>query len=208
MRLSAQVRCRRPAAGCSCRSPSGDYMAGDRGHGRQNGRLDGTAAWTRPASSRAGEGIETTPADMAGVVDYRGEISVTADDPEAVAAVDRLAVGRSEGNLRRAAASAASGGEHLPWPAVESGGGISGGVGPALRTRRLARAPAGRAALRIGEAALGVEVLLAGGKYELLAAVGADQNLVRVHENPWTPLSSRLVRVLAARVRGPVCRAT
>src|SRR5207245_11523197 len=54
----------------------------------------------------------------------------------------------------------------------------------------LAAGTARRTTARLGEPALCVEVLLTGGEHELLAAIGAGQILVVVHETK-TPLGSR-----------------
>src|SRR3954454_11804299 len=60
-----------------------------------------------------------------------------------------------------------------------------------------------RTATRLGEPALCVEVLLTRGEHELLAAIGAGQILVVVHETK-TPLGSRAIPpgFLASAVRG------
>ena len=123
--------------------------------------------------------------------------SVAAGAPEAVAAIDGLAIGRLERHLGRAAALAAGGRVHLARAAIVA----SAVGGTALRSGGLSRSAAGTAALGFGESPLGVEVLLARGKYELLAAVGADQNLVRVHENLELLSVARSLRVLAANPR-------
>src|SRR5262249_59273751 len=56
----------------------------------------------------------------------------------------------------------------------------------------LAAGSARRTSARLGEPALCVEVLLTRGEHELLAAVGAGQILVAVHETK-TPLGSRAI---------------
>ena len=67
----------------------------------------------------------------------------------------------------------------------------------------LAAGPTRRAAARLGEATLRVEVLLGCGEHEFLSAVRTGQVLVVVHENE-TPLGSRRdpVGFLASAVRG------
>ena len=85
---------------------------------------------------------------------------------EALAAVDRTVGLRLEGDTSLAAAGSAGSGEVL-----------TGAAG-----RVLAGVTAGLAALRlILEAALRVELLLTGGKGELVAALFAYQDLVFVH---------------------------
>src|SRR5664279_4878304 len=127
--------------------------------------------------------------------------------PEAVAAIDGFAAGRAERDLGVAAAVAAGGREHLAWAAITGaavaartvraaravaavtrrGTAVSAGVTAATAVGRvpggLAACPAAGAAARLGEVALGVEILLAGSEHEFLPTVGAGQVLVGVHEN-------------------------
>src|SRR5262249_38533806 len=68
-------------------------------------------------------------------------------------------------------------------------------AGPAAAVRVASSLPAGsarRTAPWVGEPALCVEVLLTRGEHELLAAIGASQVLVVVHETK-TPLGSRAI---------------
>jgi hypothetical protein len=132
--------------------------------------------------------------------------SVAAGGSEAVVAVNRLAVGRLERNLCRLATPAARGREHLPrapvQPSTEPE--AAAATRAPLGSSGLAGAATRRAPLWICEAALGVEVLLAGSEHELLPAICANQNLVRIHGTQELlsaaapSVSSRL------RVRGPV----
>ena len=85
---------------------------------------------------------------------------------EAVAAIDRTVRLGLEGHLGLAAAGSADSGEVL-----------TGATG-----RVLAGVTAGLAALGLVlEAALGIELLLTGGKGKLVDALFADQDLVSVH---------------------------
>ena len=88
---------------------------------------------------------------------------------EAVAAIDRAVIARLEGNLAGLAAVGADSVEHLARRAGDAFAGIA----------------AGFAALGlVGEALLGVKLLLTGGENEFLSAILADQGLVSVHEIP------------------------
>src|SRR6185503_47354 len=74
-------------------------------------------------------------------------------------------------------------------------------------TGGLAARSTARAAARLGEASLRVEVLLGRGEHEFLSTVRAGQILVVVHENE-TPLGSRREPVGLSRVsreRSPSC---
>jgi len=115
---------------------------------------------------------------------------------EAVVAVDRLAVGRAEGDLGLAAAARAGGREHLTRatagavaratvgrPTAGAGAVAAGAVArstTAVTTGSLAAGAAGRAATGVAELALSVELLLTGGEGELLPAVGAGKHLIRI----------------------------
>ena len=147
-------------------------------------------------------GTVEPPPDAA--LDCPAARSVAARAPEAIAALDRLPISRLERNLCGTPASAARGGIHLTWTSVVSAAAVATSAVATFWPRGLARGPAGAASLRFGESPLGVEVLLARGEFELLVAVGADQNLVRVHEN-LELLSVAAPSVSSRRcVRGPV----
>src|SRR6185503_19745341 len=131
---------------------------------------------------------------------------------EAVRAIDGLAARRAEGDLSLLAAVRARGAEHLARPAVATVAAAAtataavaaAGPAAAIRVARgLAAGATRRTAPRLGEPTLCVEVLLTGGEHELLAAVGAGQVLVVVHETK-TPLGSRAIPpgFLASAVRG------
>src|SRR4249919_1381491 len=114
-----------------------------------------------------------------------------------------------------ASAAAAAAGAAAAIAAVATAGGIpaAGAIaavaaGPGAGTGAavpgsLAAGPTRRASARLGEPALGVEVLLTRGEHELLPAVRAGQGLVAVHETK-TPLGSRAIPsgFLASAVRG------
>src|SRR4051794_14739706 len=120
---------------------------------------------------------------------------------EAVAAVDRLAAGRAEGDRSLLAAGRAGRSEHLAGTAIVSttttaaavAAGATGIAAGAVATGAIATALAvagslaagatGRAAARLGEATLRVEILLGGSEHEFLSTVRAGQILVVVHEN-------------------------
>src|SRR3954471_13883604 len=148
--------------------------------------------------------------------------SGSAHAPEAVAAIDRLFARRGKRDLRVATAIRAGRSEHL------SGTSIAGAVAAATAVARAAgriaaagsvatvraaatfRVPRGlaggaarRAATRLGEATLRVEILFGGSEDELLSAVRTGQVLVAVHETE-TPLGSRreTIGFLASAVRG------
>ena len=91
---------------------------------------------------------------------------------EAVAAVDRAIVAGLKGHLAGLAALGAHSVIHLAGSTVGTGDAFAG-------------IAAGFAALGlIGEALLGVKLLLTGGENEFLSAILADQGLVSVHEIP------------------------
>ena len=90
---------------------------------------------------------------------------------EALAAVDGTVVVRLEGNLALLAAVGAGSVEHL--------------AGGSLTALSLTGVAAITASLRlVGEALLGVELLLAGGENEFASAILADNGLVSVHVIP------------------------
>jgi len=94
------------------------------------------------------------------------ELALLAHTSEALAAVNRTVGLRLEGNLSLTAAGSAGSGEEL---AGTAGSGLAG-------------VTAGLAALGLVlEATLSVELLLAGGEHELIAAFLAYQSLVFVH---------------------------
>jgi hypothetical protein len=112
---------------------------------------------------------------------------------EAVVAVDRFAVRRSEGNLGLAATAGAGGREHLTWatagavaratirrPTARTRAIAAGAVAraTAVTARGLAAGTARRTATGVAELALSVELLLARGEGELLPAVGAGKHLI------------------------------
>jgi len=91
---------------------------------------------------------------------------------EALAAVDGTVVVRLEGNLALLAAVGANSVEHLA-------------CGSLLTALSLAGVAAITASLGlVGEALLGVELLLAGGENEFASAILADNGLVSVHVIP------------------------
>ena len=124
---------------------------------------------------------------------------------EAIAAVDRLAAGRSEGDLGLFATGRAGGREHLAGATVvaattaTAAAIAAGATGVAARaitaagavraatalavTSSLAAGSAGGAAAGLGEATLRVKILLGRSEHEFLSTVRAGQILVVVHEN-------------------------
>src|SRR6478672_6400792 len=116
---------------------------------------------------------------------------------EAVAAVDRLATGRAEGDGSLLAAGRAGRGEHLAGATIVTAAAAAAIAAGATRVAAgairaaatfavagsLAAGATGRAAARLGEATLRVEILLGGGEHEFLSTVRAGQILVVVHEN-------------------------
>jgi hypothetical protein len=140
---------------------------------------------------------------------------------EAVAAVDGLAARRTEGDLGLLAARGTGRREHFARTAVTvavatatttvatcaagvaSTGAVAGTATLAIASS-LAAGSAGRAPSRLGEAALGIEVLLGRGEHEFLSTVRTGQVLVVVHGNRNSSRRSTrsLHRVLASVVRG------
>jgi hypothetical protein len=158
---------------------------------------------TTPNDPGAGPGSSKNGMERRG----RQGHSVPAHAPEAIAAVDGLAVRGLEGHFGGAAATAAGGREHLPRAAIRACArpiGAAPAPDAAVGSSRLSRVTAGAAPLGLRKPPLGVEVLLARCEYELLAAVGADQNLVRVHGN--LELLSVAVPCLHVTLRRPGSR--
>src|SRR5581483_1168812 len=133
----------------------------------------------------------------AGLVARRARGVAAALLGEAVGAVDRLVAARLERHARLLAALRAGGGEHLapavaaapggvatrgiPAGAITAGAVAAGGVAAGIAAGGAARLSAIRAAARlVGEAAAGVELLLAAGEGERSAAIAAGKGLVCV----------------------------
>ncbi len=116
---------------------------------------------------------------------------------EAVAAVDRLLATGTERHLRLAPAARARGTEHLARTAIVTAAGVPAARGPTRAAGCLAARPARRAASRLGELAVSVELLLARGEHELLAAVGTAQGLVGLCVQRNTPSPAASANLLA-----------
>src|ERR1700690_1360356 len=152
-------------------------------------------------------GTRSGPAEAGALGSVRGqpartpsEIKLAALGCEAIRAIDGLAARGAEGDLGLLAAARARRGEHLARTAIAApaaaavttaaravagaaavaGAPAIAGATAGLTTRCLAAGSAAAATARLTEAALRVELLLARGERELLAAISAAQGLVRV----------------------------
>src|SRR6478609_7080885 len=159
------------------------------------------AASHRPEAIRAIDGLAAGRAErnlgfLAAVRAGRGEHlpRPTIAIPTTIGAVAAAAAA--------AAAVATTGGIPAAGAVAAVAAGPGAGTGAAVPSS-LAAGPARRASARLGEPALGVEVLLTRGEHELLPAIRAGQGLVAVHETK-TPLGSRAIPsgFLASAVRG------
>ncbi len=116
---------------------------------------------------------------------------------EALAAVDRLLAAGAERHLRLAAAARARGAEHFARTAIVATARIPAGRGSAASARCLPARTARRAPSRLAELTVCVELLLARGEHEFLAAVGAGEGPVGLCVQRNTPSPAVSANLLA-----------
>ncbi len=146
----------------------------------------------------AGRTIRKEPDETSGSFSVeRGRLVRAPLRGEAVAAVDRLRSTGTERHLRLAATARARGAEHLAWTAIVAAARVPAARGPTGAARCLPARPARRAPSRLTELAVCVELLLARGEHELLAAVGAAQGPVGLCVQRNTPSPAASANLLA-----------